>query len=138
METFEEKVGSLKREVISPFGNAYFQMGESWGETPSTKMDRGSFFCLRNAILAGEIAWIEKNLPYFANQLAICKEAFKLYSKYNGYKTLYNASYSTQCIIYLNRGVLYMDSSIIEKNLLTWDRLIKHALVRAKKHPRYS
>lgn len=133
--TFEEKVRKLYREDKCPIdNNAWFQFGENHKEQNTNAWSRGSFWCLENAILHGEIRWIEKYLPYFKEQYEIIREGVKLFNGYKGQKRTTLGYYSTKEFITFNHGQLVIFEESF--NLLKYKRLIDHAIVRAKKHPR--
>lgn len=137
--TFEEKIATFKKENVTIGYNSYhfFNFGYKWGQADNNTSapEYRSFFGLQQAISRGATQWIEENLEGYKEQLSLLKQAYHLFQGYKGNKKV-NSTYNSDPPISFNRGVLVMSNLITPTNLLTWSRLVEHALVRAAKHPR--
>lgn len=137
--TFEEKVLSFKKEhvLIGYCSYDFYNFSYCWGDKDKNDcpIRERSFFGLQQAIGRGEVKWIEQNIEAYKEQLNLLKQAYSLYIKYKGEKKTKNM-YNGNEPVRFERGILYINELINPSNLLTWSRLVEHALVRAKKHPK--
>jgi len=137
--TFEEKVLAFTKEgvAIGYCSYDFYNFSYQWGQKDENNcpIRERSFFGLQQAIGRGEVKWIEESIEGYNKQLDLLKQAYSLYVKYKGLKKT-KSMYNGNTPIVFERGILYINELITPTNLLIWSRLVEHALIRAKKHPR--